>query len=53
MGLLDHPDVIHRACPEGHPFRYVTSKGWGWCRECMRHYPATLEAEEEGEHVDR
>lgn len=42
---LDDPDVIHLACPKSHPFVYVTSKGFGWCPECVRHWPATLEAE--------
>ncbi len=42
---FDHPDVIHLACPDSHPFQYITGKGFGWCKECERHWPATLEAE--------
>ena len=36
---------IHESCPQGHRYAYVTSKGFGWCKACQRHSPATTEAE--------
>ena len=55
-------NVIHDSCPQGHPYAYVTSRGFGWCRECQKHSPTTLEgeaaleelrAEGKGRHIDR
>ena len=37
---------IHDSCPQGHRYAYVTSKGFGWCKVCLRHSPATTEAED-------
>ena len=36
---------IYESCPQGHRYARVTSKGFGWCKPCQRHSPATLEAE--------
>ncbi len=43
--MPEQPTAVHDACPQGHRYAYVTSKGFGWCKACQRHSPATLDAE--------
>ncbi len=37
---------VHDSCPQGDPYAYVVwPSGFGWCTKCVRHSPATREAE--------
>ena len=50
---FDDAGVIHLACPERHPFGYITGKGFGWCPKCEWHFAATLEAERVAEEMEQ